>query len=383
MSSLTNPEAIYEGLQISKKHNPLKLKVKEVIVEKKMSDEEIKKKEGQYFEDKDVDKIFDEDVDVYTKDEKGNKKLLAKLRKHVIDPEIVKVGWEGFWITASASRNRGAAAGPINLEGTYWKKRKPIDVKGWLAKYQQDGKISKMRVSNNVFSTVLGYYEATPFMKLPCRLTNRTMRYFKYYKHGLPFISALDTCFKKLIPGPYKIQRKAIDTRPLLQIENTAFSTITMNRNFRTALHKDAGDYSDGFGNLSVIERGYYHGGHTLFPQYKIGFNLRSGDFLAMDNHEWHCNTKLYETSEDKKKNKGLPEIYKDNKETGTLGSEHPFTRLSFVCYVREKILNCKTSETRKYYKKIGFDKKRMTLKKQKINTPLLLDNIEKEKNEE
>ena len=60
MSTLTNPEAIYEGLQIPKKHNPLKLKVKEVIVEKKISDEDIKKKEGQYFEDKDVDKIFDE-----------------------------------------------------------------------------------------------------------------------------------------------------------------------------------------------------------------------------------------------------------------------------------------------------------------------------------
>ena len=38
-----------------------------------------------------------------------------------------------------------------------------------------------------------------------------------------------------------------------LKIPETAFSTITINRNFRTALHRDAGDYKDGFGNLTVI----------------------------------------------------------------------------------------------------------------------------------
>ena len=344
------PEDIYLGLHIPKNSKPLKKSVKEVIVKPAMTDEEIEAKEGKYFDENDVDKIFKEDVDVYTVDKDGNKKLLAKLRKQVIDPDTVKIGWEGFWITAGPSRNRGAAAGPIDLEGKYWQKRSPSHISGHFA---YDG---KMRVNNNVFSSVLGYFNATPFMKLPCRLTSYTMRYWKYYNHGLPFIRALDNCFKVLVPDRYKIQKVAAEQKPSLHIKDTSFSSVTINRNFRTALHRDAGDFKEGYGNLSVIERGSYHGGYTLFPQYKIGFDIRTGDFLAMDVHEWHCNTALYETAEDKKANKDLPMIHKDDPETGTLGSNKPYSRVSFVCYLREKLRECNDGETRKYFKKIGFN---------------------------
>lgn len=360
---LTNfPKEIYEGLAVPKSVKPLKAKAREFIVKKVMTDEEIQGKEGQYFEEKDVKEIIDEDCDVYTELENGEKKLLAKLRKQVIDPETIKTGWEGFWITAGTSRNRGAAAGPINTQGKYWKKRNPTEIKGWAARYVQNGKVSKMRVNNLVFSSVLGYFDATPFMKLPCRLTSYTMRYWKYYKHGLPFIRAIDNCFKTLVPDRHKLQKSAAEEKPLLHISGTAFSSVTINRNFRTALHQDDGDFKQGYGNLSVIERGAYHGGYTLFPQYGVGFNVRTGDFLAMDVHEWHCNTKLYQTAEDKKANKGLPRIHKDDLETGTMGAEEPFSRVSFVCYLREKLRKCNNNETRKYFKTIGFNPRKMTL---------------------
>jgi hypothetical protein len=360
------PPEIYQGLALPKTAYPIKKNVKEVIVKPKMSDEEIKAKEGQYFDEDSVDTIYDEDVDVYVETPQG-KKLLAKLRKQVIEPDIIKTGWEGFWITAAPSRNRGAAAGPIDVKGKYWSGKNPTEIKGWSAKYKLNGKkTSLMRVNNNVFSSVLGYFDATPFMKLPCRLTSYTMRYWKYYKHGLPFIHAIDDCFKTLVPDRYAQQRKAAEQKPLLHIHGTAFSSITINRNFRTALHRDAGDFREGYGNLSVIERGSYHGGYTLFPQFKVGFNVRTGDFLAMDVHEWHANTKLYETEEDKKANKTLPRIHKDDVETGTLGSEQPFSRVSFVCYLREKLRACKNSETRKHFRKIGFNPVKMTLRKKK-----------------
>lgn len=356
------PEDIYKGLPFPTKAHPLKKHAKEVFVTKVMTDEEIKNKEGSYFDEKDVKKIYDEDVDIYTKDENGEKKLIGKLRKAVIDPKVLKIGWEGFWIAAAPSRNRGAAAGPIDLKSKYWQKRKPTEIKGWGARYIQDGKVSKMRVNNNVFSSVLGYFDATPFMKLPCRLTSYTMRYWKYYKHGLPFIRAIDKCFATLVPDNYALQKKAAEEKPLLNITDTAFSSVTINRNFRTALHMDDGDFKQGYGNLSVLERGKYHGGFTLFPQYGIGFNVRSGDFLAMDVHQWHCNTELYETEEDKKFNKQLPRIHKDDIETGTLGAEKPYDRISFVCYLREKLRQCKMNETRKFFKKIGFNPNKMTL---------------------
>ena len=55
-------------------------------------------------------------------------------------------------------------------------------------------------------------------------------------------------------------------------------------------------------------------------------------------------NDDLYETKEDKKYNKTLPKVFKDNPEVGTAGLDKNFTRLSFVCYLREKIVNCPNS---------------------------------------
>jgi len=360
-------EDLFEGVQIPKQsvQSP-KTTVKQVIVEAKLTEDQLKAREGTYFSEKDVDTIYDTDVDIYAKDPEapGGKKLLAKLRKNVIPHDILKVAWKNFYNAASASRNRGAAAGPIDLKSAYWKKRKPTEISGHSARYMENGKKSKMRVNNNVFSSVLGYFEKTPFMKLPCRLTSYTQKYFEQYKAGIPYIEEIDQLFKKLVPDRYEPQYKQAHANPAFQIANTAFSSVTMNRNFRTGLHMDAGDMRKGFGNLSVIERGKYHGGFTLFPRYKVGFDLRTGDFLAMDVHEWHCNTEMRETDEDKAFNKKLPVVYLNNTDTGTQGVDKPYSRLSFVCYLREKLIDCKASESNPYYKRIGYDPKKQTLRK-------------------
>ena len=367
-------EDLFEGVQISKQpvHAAKVSGVKQVILEPKLSDDQIKAREGTYFSEKDADTIYDSDVDVYAKDPEapGGKRLLARLRKNVIPHDIVKLAWKNFYNAASASRNRGAAAGPIDLKSAYWKKRKPTEISGHSARYMENGKKSKMRVNNNVFSSVLGYFEQTPFMKLPCRLTSYTQKYFEQYKSGIPYIEEIDQLFKKLVPDRYEPQYKQAHANPAFQIANTAFSSVTMNRNFRTGLHMDDGDMRKGFGNLSVIERGRYQGGYTLFPRYKVGFDLRTGDFLAMDVHEWHCNTEMRETEEDKAYNKKLPAVYLNKMDTGTQGIDKPYSRLSFVCYLREKLVNCKASESNPYYKRIGYNPKKQTLRKHGSKPP-------------
>ena len=147
------------------------------------------------------------------------------------------------------------------------------------------------------------------------------------------------------------------DTKPLLKIPKTSFSTVTINRNFRTAMHRDAGDFKDGFGNLTVIERGKYHGGYTIFPQYGVAIDLRNNDFVAMDVHQWHCNTPLYETEEDKIYNESLEPAFKDNPEVGTVGIYEKYTRISFVCYLREKILSCPDKIDPRFLTKSGHSK--------------------------
>jgi hypothetical protein len=346
------------GKRSDHKRSDHKRTIKEYHLKPIMTDEEIKKREGTYFDENDIKILVTEDADVYIPDSAnpGKEKILLKFRKNVFPENLTKLAWDAFHKTAAASRNRGAAAGPIDLKSMYWKKRKPVEIDKWGARYMQDGKVSKMRVNNNVYSSVLGYFEETPFMKLPCRLTTYTQTYFNYYKMGLPFIEAIDGQFKKLMPERHKKQFDRAKKKSFYQINDTAFSSLTINRNFRTALHQDAGDYREGYGNLSVVERGKYHGGNTIFPQYGVAIDLRTGDFVAMDVHEWHCNTKMYETKEDKEFNKKLENVFRHDPTTGTMGSTDKYSRLSFVCYLREKMIDCDEKETRAYYKKIHLD---------------------------
>ena len=53
-----------------------------------------------------------------------------------------------------------------------------------------------------------------------------------------------------------------------------------------------------------------------LFPRYKLAIAVDTGDFLAMDVHEYHCNTPINILS---------PNGY----------------RLSFVCYLRDRMSEC------------------------------------------
>jgi hypothetical protein len=335
--------------------------VKKIVVKPILSDEEFGKKyEGTWFNEDFVDQIIDFDADVYAVDSTGER-LLGKFRKAVIPKDDVQKGWDAFRLLAIPSRNRGAAAGPIDLKGKYWSKRKPTEVTKWSAKYFRkgdDGKesVSKMRVNNVVASGVLGYYESTAFLDAACRMTGYTRKALKQYLHGIPFLQQIDQQFKKLVPAAHAKQLAAVRKQKTYQIEDTAFSTVTVNLNFRTALHKDAGDFREGFGNLTVIEWGKYHGGYTILPRYKIGFDVRTGDFLAMDVHEWHTNTPMFETDEDKAFNKQLPDIQTRDVESGVVGSDRRFQRLTFVCYLREKLLECDTKKTDEYYKREEFD---------------------------
>ena len=174
----------------------------------------------------------------------------------------------------------------------------------------------------------------------------------------MPFLTRIDELFQKLEPTAHKKQLALAKQHSMYQIEDTAFSTVTVNSNFRTALHKDAGDFTEGFGNLSVIEWGKYHGGYTLMPRFKIGFDVRTGDFLAMNVHEWHTNSTMYETEEDAKYNQTLPDIRTRDPNVGVAGSNHRYQRLTFVCYFREKLVDCEEAKTREYYAREGFNEK-------------------------
>lgn len=381
-------------------------RIKKLVVEKLCSDNEIALREGKWYSEKELKyPVISSNIDVYYIAEDGSEKLLLKFRKNKLTEPSVKRGWESYKDLAKASRGRGASAGPIDTEGTYWKKRNIVHTKKWSTGYltpkgnelkkeldlldlldlqekvksceikcseddikdkdilvylliKNDGGVSKMKVNNQVASNPIGFYEeSNNFSKLPCRLTHFTRTNFEKYNEGLCFIKEIDNQFKKLVPESYKKQLDRANTKAHLKIPGTCFSTITINRNFRTAQHRDAGDFSGGFGNLSVIKRGKYHGGYTAFPQFGVAVDVDTGDFLAMDVHQWHCNTEICETDEDRAYNETIETDYHDNPEVGTVGIYEKYTRLTFVCYLREKIANCPDSVDPRYLTKSGHSK--------------------------
>ena len=103
---------------------------------------------------------------------------------------------------------------------------------------------------------------------------------------------AIDKQFKRLIPKNHKIQYDRAHETDYV-IGNTAFSTVTINHNWRTALHQDAGDLKEGFGNLVILQEGDYDGGYLGFPQFKVAVDPY-GDFLAMDVHHGIVIPKLF-----------------------------------------------------------------------------------------
>tara|TARA_Y100001958_G_scaffold159682_1_gene162422 strand:+ start:7608 stop:8606 length:999 start_codon:yes stop_codon:yes gene_type:complete len=318
--------------------------VKELIVNKLINDDEIKKLKGNWIDEEYIKyPIIKEDTDVYYYDNDNNKKLLLKFRKNVISDEMCELGWNAYKTLAKPSRGRGASAGPIDPESTYWKKRELYNTNKWSTSYIKNGKKSKMKVNNQVLSTPIGFFESSNIsnFKSPCRLTHFTRENFDKYVEGFPFLHKINDLFKELTPDRYDNQFKQASEQPKFQIDNTAFSTVTINRNFRTALHKDANDFEKGFGNLTVLEQGKYSGGYTIFPQYGVAIDLRQNDFAVMDVHQWHANTKIYESKSDIEYNKDIISDFKDNPKIGTNGIYTKYTRLTFVCYLREKLINC------------------------------------------
>jgi len=176
--------------------------------------------------------------------------------------------------------------------------------------------VSDTTYANPVFSGIAGWFDRYP--RIPYgRATAYTEHHYDKFEKSFPFLQSLNKGFKKLLPKRWTAQKAAIDKiDSRFVVPGTVFTTITVNKTFRTAAHRDAGDFSDGLSNLLVLSNdGNFTGGYLIFPEYRIAVNVRPGDLLLVNNHEIiHGNTEI------------IP---------GSKESE----RISLVCYLREKML--------------------------------------------
>jgi hypothetical protein len=309
----------------------------EIHTKKHIADDKIIEKEGEYFTIQPDTVIIRKDADIY----KPDGTLLARFRKGVLDIEAMKKAFPHLLKESQKKMaNRGAAAGmidPKKLPTYVGALYKPTKFRTYYIS-KTTGLPIKRQISNLSNSSVIGYFDKVDTNTLkrarnmgielpPCRTTMFTREKVDKWEECTDFFEEISKQFKSLVPERYRIQKKMADKTDF-HIKNTAFSTVTINYNWRTALHKDVGDLEDGFGNLVVIENGKYDGGFLYYPQYNVAIDVRCGDFLAMDVHEWHCNTPLLNSSKDA--------ILVNPK----ADPSQPI-RLSIVCYLRKDMEKC------------------------------------------
>ena len=336
------------------------MRVKVISVKPILTESQIKAKEGHKFSENHYNQIIKTDADVYGINENGEKQLIFKFRKNVIPNDICVKAYMALEKHAKhKNHNRGAAAGVININNKNNSSKLPNHV-GKITKKDKfrifyktkSGKVSKDNISNMSQSNIAGYYDrpdrnlyntenknTKKNIKMSkskgvtkdskgaplCRTTKFTAHEVEKWKETIPLIKCADKLFAELVPERHTIQLKRARLTPKFQIDNTAYSTITINYDWRTSAHRDSGDLDVGFGNLLVLEKAKcvdsiikgnkptgYSGGYLGFPKWGIAVDVRQGDYLAMDVHQFHANTKI--------------------KGSG---------RLSVVCYLRKKMINC------------------------------------------
>ena len=184
------------------------------------------------------------------------------------------------------------------------------------------------KVANPVYSSIVGYMENTSFHG--CRQTALYKKHENLFDNEtIKLIQFISNKFKEYCPNEYKKQISFVKkVNKNMVLKGTCYTTLTINKDFRTRTHTDKGDYNGGLGNLAVFnyeENGKlqtYKGGEFLLPDYNIGIKMEEGDLLFVDVHKTHCNNPI--------KGKG---------------------RMSLVCYARENLENrCKNTTKKELY---------------------------------
>ena len=152
------------------------------------------------------------------------------------------------------------------------------------AQFVIDNYISDTNYAQSVMSGIAGYFDRYP--RIPFgRATSYTEKNPEAFAKSYPFLRKLNSQFKKLLPVRWARQRQEADKLdPKFLIDETVFTTLTVNHNWRTACHRDAGDLHEGFSNICALGKGW-KGGEFILPEFRIAVRLESGDMLLVNNH--------------------------------------------------------------------------------------------------
>jgi hypothetical protein len=269
------------------------------------TDQQLDTQLGKFLDDQSYDllisnKNFTEPIEL--KDAITNK-TFAVWVPSCLPKEFCLSAYKSLREAASSSTNRGLASGESKL------------------RIRKDGSVSKTNVGNAVDSSVIGYFDRYPRMNY-CRSCAWNYAHPNEWKKAIPMIEEISSLFKKYAFDKYDYQANvAAKVKKDWLIGESVFSTVTINKNFRTALHRDGLNLEDSFSAFNVLRAGNFIGGNLVFPRYRIAISADNQDLLFFMPQEPHGNTEM----------KAI--------------NGKSYERISLVYYLRDKMRNCGTIE--------------------------------------
>lgn len=253
---------------------------------------------GKFVDESNFDILLNESAEV----RKPDGTLLLVLLKNALSKESVGKAWSVLKEMHLISNNRGIATGSEGKQ-----------------RMRMDGTMSAQRVAEPCESGIIGYFERTvrfPYCR-PCAWNqNNPDKWVKL----LPMFQEVSKLYEQNANERWTKQKEIVDkTCKDFVIPETVFTTVTVNKNFRTACHLDAGDLPQGISCMSLIRQGKYQGGDIVFPDFRVAAKLDTCDLIIFDPHEFHGNTKIIPMSED-------------------------YVRCTLVYYYRELVQQCLTN---------------------------------------
>ena len=112
----------------------------------------------------------------------------------------------------------------------------------------------------------------------------------EHYAKVMPLIRLVNGIYARVLPKEYAAASRHQVARKRFRQAGTTFTTVTVNRNLPTALHKDTRNHP-GLIAMTTLAAPGTTGGEFCFPQYALKVPVKPGDLLiAATSREWHCN---------------------------------------------------------------------------------------------
>jgi hypothetical protein len=107
------------------------------------------------------------------------------------------------------------------------------------------------------------------------------------------YMLANDAVLRQACPQHYAHRLKlAARIHPYWRIPGTVFTTLTVNVNYSSTVHRDGGNL--GLSVLAVLRTGHPKGGVLVLPKWRVGVDLGHRDVVIADlARELHANTEL------------------------------------------------------------------------------------------